>query len=153
MELTEGAPAPDFSLPVDETTAICLSDLRGAPVVLYFYPKDLTSGCTAEACAFRDNMGELAARGVTVLGVSPDGPASHKRFTDKFGLTFPLLSDADHAVTEAYGAWVRKSMYGRSYMGVERSTFIIDADGIITRIFRKVKVGGHVEEVIAALPR
>lgn len=151
MELIEGAPAPDFALTTGDGTVLRLSDLRGKTVVLYFYPKDLTSGCTAEACSFRDHMGEFEERGAVVLGVSPDGAASHRRFADKYELPFALLADEDHAVADAYGVWVQKSMYGRTYMGVERATFVIDAEGKIAKAFHKVKVTGHVQAVIAAL--
>ncbi len=148
---TEGAPAPDFALSSANGQTVRLSDLRGRTVVLYFYPKDDTPGCTKEACGFRDNMARLTELGVTVLGVSPDSTASHSRFAAKYELPFDLLSDPDQAVATAYGAWVEKSMYGRKYMGIERSTFVIDGEGVIRREFRKVKVPGHVDEVIAAV--
>jgi peroxiredoxin Q/BCP len=148
---TEGAPAPDFALSNANGDTVRLSDLRGRTVVLYFYPKDDTPGCTKEACGFRDNMARLTELGVTVLGVSPDSPESHRRFAAKYELPFDLLSDPDNAAATAYGVWVEKSMYGRTYMGIERSTFVIDGDGVLRKAFRKVKVPGHVDEVIAAV--
>ena len=149
--VTEGAPAPDLALSNARGETIRLSDLRGRTVVLYFYPKDDTPGCTKEACGFRDNMARLTDLGVTVIGVSPDSPASHAKFAAKYDLPFDLLSDPDHEAATAYGVWVEKSMYGKTYMGIERSTFVIDGDGILRKEFRKVKVPGHVDEVIAAL--
>ena len=151
MTLQIGDPAPDFTLPDQDGTPVRLSDFRGRTVVLFFYPKDDTPGCTREACAFRDRSSELKKLGVTVLGVSPDSVKSHGKFRTKYTLNFPLLSDPDHAAAEAFGAWKEKSMYGRKYMGIERSTFVIDATGRIKASFRKVKVPGHVEEVLAAL--
>ncbi len=148
---TEGAPAPEFALSNARGETVRLGDLRGRTVVLYFYPKDNTSGCTKEACGFRDNMARLTDMGVTVLGVSPDSPAGHAKFAAKYDLPFDLLADPDHVAATAYGVWVEKSMYGKTYMGIERSTFVIDGDGIIRREFRKVKVPGHVDEVIAAV--
>lgn len=147
----EGAPAPVFALSNAKGETVRLGDLRGRTVVLYFYPKDDTPGCTKEACGFRDNIARLTDLGVTVLGVSPDSPASHAKFAAKYDLPFDLLSDPDHAAATAYGVWVEKSMYGKTYMGIERSTFVIDGEGIIRRAFRKVKVPGHVDEVIAAV--
>jgi peroxiredoxin Q/BCP len=146
-----GDPAPDFTLADDRGEEVRLSSFRGRPVVLYFYPKDDTPGCTKEACAFRDRQAELAARGAVVLGVSPDGVASHARFRDKFGLNFPLLADPDHRVADAYGAWREKNLYGRKSMGIQRSTFLIDADGVVRRAWPKVNVDGHDDEVLAAL--
>jgi len=146
-----GKPAPDFTLPTDGGGRIRLKDQRGKKLVLYFYPKDDTSGCTAEACGFRDRMPELARRGISVIGVSRDSVASHDKFKSKYGLPFALASDLDGKVSEAYGTWVEKSMYGRKYMGVERSTFLIDGNGKIARIWRKVKVPGHADEVLEAV--
>lgn len=149
--LKPGAKAPSFSLPSDGGSPVALKDLKGKTVVLYFYPKDDTSGCTTEACEFRDNWKAVKAAGAVVLGVSPDAVASHARFKVKYKLPFPLLADADHAVAEAYGAWGEKSMYGRKYMGILRSTFVIDGAGRIVKIFEKVKPKGHAAEVLAAL--
>lgn len=150
MSLQVGDKAPDFTLPTDGGGKISLKDLRGKTVILYFYPKDDTSGCTAEACAFRDSLPDFSKAKATVLGVSKDSVVSHDKFKAKYGLTFPLLSDADGKVTEAYGTWVEKSMYGRKYMGVERATFLIDGKGVIRGIWRKVKVPGHADEVLQA---
>jgi peroxiredoxin Q/BCP len=149
--LEEGNAAPDFSLVADDGRTVRLADLRGAPVVLYFYPKDDTSGCTTQACGIRDAWGEFERAGATVLGVSPDGEASHKKFKAKYELPFTLLADPDHATAESYGVWVEKSMYGRKYMGVERSTFVIDGDGNLRKIMRKVKPATHADDVLAAL--
>lgn len=148
--LIEGDSAPVFTLPGDKGIAVKLSDLKGRPVVLYFYPKDDTSGCTAEAKDFSCLAGAFEKAGVAVIGVSPDGVESHRKFKDKYDLAIELAADEDHAVAETYGVWVEKSMYGRKYMGVERSTFLINAKGRISRIWRKVKVPGHVEEVLKA---
>ena len=150
MPLDIGDPAPDFALPADGGGTVALRDLRGRKVVLYFYPKDDTSGCTAEACAFRDSSPQIAASGAVVIGVSKDGVASHDRFKSKYGLPFALLSDGDGTVCEAYGVWVEKSMYGRKYMGIERATFLIDEQGVIRQVWRKVKVPGHVDAVLQA---
>ena len=147
----EGAPAPRFDLPSDQGGTVALDALRGRPVVLYFYPKDDTSGCTTQACEFRDRWQDVQARGAVVLGVSPDGVRSHGKFREKYQLPFPLLADEDHAVAEAYGAWGEKSMYGRRYQGILRTTFLIDRDGRVARVFRKVKPKGHAAEVLAAL--
>jgi peroxiredoxin Q/BCP len=147
-----GQPAPTFTLASDTGEAISLESLRGKPVVLYFYPKDDTPGCTAQACGIRDVWGELERKGAVVLGVSPDSPKKHAKFREKYRLPFTLLSDEDHAVAEAYAAWVEKSMYGKKYMGMERSTFVIDADGNVARIMRKVKAADHADDVLAALP-
>jgi peroxiredoxin Q/BCP len=145
-----GDPAPDFAL-ADETGAVHrLSDQRGWTVV-YFYPKDDTPGCTTEACAFRDANDELEAAGAAVWGISPDDAASHGRFRAKFQLTFPLLSDEDHATAEAYGAWVEKTKYGRTYMGIQRSTFLIDSQGVVRRVWKNVEVDGHDQQVLDAL--
>lgn len=146
-----GDEAPDFTASTDGASTVRLSDLRGRHVVLYFYPKDDTSGCTAEACDFRDNIERLASVDAVVLGVSPDSPKSHDKFKQKFSLNFPLVSDETHEIAERYGVWVEKSMYGRKYMGVERSTFLIDPDGIIVREWRGVKVPGHVDSIYKAL--
>ena len=148
----EGRPAPDFTLTSDSGEAVTLSSFRGAPVVLYFYPRDDTPGCTAQACGIRDVWGELERKGAVVLGVSPDSETSHVKFKRKYGLPFTLLADEDHAVSEAYGVWVEKSMAGRRYMGIERSTFVIDADGNVAKVMRKVKPDTHADDVLAALP-
>ena len=129
-----------------------LEDFRGKPVVLYFYPKDDTPGCTTQACGIRDEWGEFEERGAVVLGVSPDSETSHVKFKRKYGLPFTLLADEDHTVSEAYGVWVEKSMAGRTYMGVERSTFVIGADGNVAKVMRKVKPDTHAGDVLAALP-
>jgi peroxiredoxin Q/BCP len=146
--LEAGQPAPDFSLPADDGSTVGLSDLAGTTVVLYFYPKDDTSGCTTQACGLRDMSADYDAAGVRVIGVSPDPVASHVRFRDKHDLPFTLLSDVDHAVAEAYGVWVEKSMYGRTYMGVERSTFVIGPDGVLKEALYKVKPKGHAASVL-----
>ncbi len=149
--LTAGDAAPDFTLPADDGRRIGLRDLRGKKVVLYFYPKDDTPGCTKEACSFRDNLGRVTAKGAIVLGVSRDDSNSHVKFKDKYHLNFPLLSDVDGRVTEAYGVWKKKNLYGREYFGIERTTFLVDERGTIARIWPKVKVDGHTDEVLAAL--
>jgi thioredoxin-dependent peroxiredoxin len=149
--LKAGDKAPAFSLPSDSGETIALKDLKGKPVVLYFYPKDDTSGCTVQACEFRDRWNEVQRSGAVVLGVSPDGVASHQKFRKKFSLPFPLLADEGHAVAEAYGAWGEKSMYGRKYQGILRTTFLIGEDGRVARVFEKVKPKGHAAEVLAAL--
>ena len=150
--LEEGKKAPKFSLPSDSGKTIALEDFKGRnKVVLYFYPKDDTSGCTAQACEFRDNWKAVQAAGAVVLGVSPDGVASHGKFKGKYQLPFPLLADEDHAVAEAYGAWGEKSMYGRKYHGILRTTFVIGTDGKIEKVFQRVKPKGHAAEVLAAL--
>jgi thioredoxin-dependent peroxiredoxin len=151
--IEEGDIAPDFTLPADDGREVTLSELRGKPVVLYFYPKDDTPGCTKEACAFRDRSADLAARGAVVLGVSPDDAASHGRFRDKYHLNFPLLADTGHRVAETYGAWREKNMYGKKSMGIQRSTFLIGPDGTVRKAWKKVSVDGHDEEVLAALAR
>jgi thioredoxin-dependent peroxiredoxin len=148
--LKEGDKAPDFTSIDDKGNKISLKDFRGKKVVLYFYPKDNTSGCTKEACDFRDNYKALQKRGV-LLGVSPDSAKSHTNFKNKFDLPFPLVVDEDKKIAEAYDVWKEKSMYGRKYMGIVRSTFIIDEKGKIAKIFEKVKVNRHVNEVLAAL--
>ena len=148
----EGAPAPDFRLVSDEGEEVRLSSLRGSPIVLYFYPKDDTPGCTAQACGIRDAWGEFEARGAVVLGVSPDGLQKHTKFKEKYGLPFTLLADESHSVAELYDVWVEKSMLGKKFMGVERSTFVIDADGNVSKVMRRVKPDTHADEVLAALP-
>ncbi|MCK5482133.1 MAG: thioredoxin-dependent thiol peroxidase [Gemmatimonadetes bacterium] len=143
--------APDFVLPSDRGDVVRLSELRGTRVVLFFYPKDDTSGCTKEACGFRDAMPAIVERNATVLGVSPDPVRSHERFRDKYDLNFPLLADEDHKVAEAYGAWGLKKLYGREYHGILRSTFVIGEDGRIEKAYRKVRPAEHAEEVVAEL--
>ena len=147
----EGEPAPDFSLTSDSGETVRLSDLRGKPVVLYFYPKDDTPGCTRQACDIRDAWEEFERAGAVVLGVSPDGEASHAKFKAKYGLPFPLLADTDHAVSEAYGVWGEKSFAGRKYMGVERATFVVDAEGNLARVMRKVDAKTHADDVLQVL--
>jgi peroxiredoxin Q/BCP len=150
-DLAPGSKAPAFRLMSDAGSPVALKDYAGRPVVLYFYPKDDTTGCTTEACGFRDSWRAVQAAGAVVLGVSPDGVASHQKFKKKYELPFTLLADEDHAVAEAYGAWGEKSMYGRKYFGVLRKTYIIDARGKIARVFAKVKPRDHAAEVLAAL--
>ena len=150
--IEEGKPAPDFTLAADDGTTVKLSELRGKPVVLYFYPKDDTPGCTTQACGIRDSWQEFAERGAVVLGVSPDTPESHVRFRDKYGLPFTLLADPEHEVAERYGVWVEKKNYGKTYWGIERSTFVIDEDGNVSRVMRRVKPDAHAVDVLAALP-
>jgi peroxiredoxin Q/BCP len=150
MSVEVGAKAPDFTLPSDGGGKVSLKALKGKAVVLYFYPKDDTSGCTAESCAFRDALPNFSKVKAAIVGISRDSVASHDKFKAKYGLTFPLAADEDGTVCEAYGTWVEKSMYGRKYMGIERSTFLIDAKGIVSNIWRKVKVPGHAEEVLEA---
>jgi thioredoxin-dependent peroxiredoxin len=149
--LKAGDKAPPFALPSNEGRTVRLGDLRGKPVVLYFYPKDDTPGCTKEACSFRDAWSEIQETGAVVLGVSPDDAASHEKFRAKYRLPFPLLSDPDHAVADAYGAWGEKSMYGRKYEGILRTTFLIDGTGVVRRVFEKVRPDGHADEVLAAV--
>ena len=149
--LEEGAKAPAFTLTADDGSKVRLSDLKGAPVVLYFYPADDTPGCTREACAFRDRKDELKKLGAKVFGISPDDVASHVKFRDKFQLNFPLLADPDHAVAEKFGAWREKNMYGKKSMGIARSTFLIGPDGKLKKVWRSVKVDGHDEAVLKAL--
>lgn len=143
----KGDRAPDFKLPSDGGSQVSLKEHRGKTVVLYFYPKDNTSGCTTQACDLRDNLSSIMGLGAVVLGVSPDPISSHQKFREKYQLNFPLLSDEDHAVAEAYGVWKEKSMYGRTYWGIERSTFIIDEKGVVTQALRRVKAKGHAEKV------
>ena len=154
MALQAGDPAPDFDAAVVGGSwppggRVQLSQLHGRPVVLYFYPNDDTPGCTKQACALRDGWSRIADR-AEVFGVSVDTPASHEKFIRKHALPFALLSDGDHRIVESYGVWVEKMMYGRKYMGVERSTFLIGADGVVVRAWEKVKVDGHAQEVLAA---
>jgi thioredoxin-dependent peroxiredoxin len=151
MVIPGGSPAPDFTLPDENGTPRKLSDYRGQPVVLYFYPKDDTPGCTKEACAFRDDYSDYEQAGVTILGVSPDSPKSHAKFKKKYGLPFTLLADEDHAVASQYGVWGPKQLMGRSYEGVHRTTFLIDADGKIRRAFENVKPAEHSREILEVL--
>lgn len=149
--LKVGDPAPEFSLPAHDGTTVTLASLRGTTVVLYFYPKDDTPGCTIESCELRDAWQEIAARGATVFGVSPDDAASHQRFRAKFDLPFGLLCDPDHAVTKAYGAWGEKVRFGKTVLGLLRTTVIIDGEGRVQRVFTKVRPEGHAAEILAAL--
>ena len=148
----EGKPAPDFELTTDAGESVKLSDYRGKTVVLYFYLKDDTPGCTRQACDIRDNYSAFEERGAVVLGVSPDDQTSHVKFKEKYGLPFTLLADPDHKVAEDYGVWGEKKAYGKTYMGVERSTFLIDSEGNVARVMRKVKPDTHADDVLAALP-
>ena len=150
MSVEPGQRAPDFTLPTDGNGSITLSDLVGKKVVLYFYPKDDTSGCTAEACGFRDSLPDYGQTGAVVIGISKDFVASHDKFKNKHQLPFVLASDSSGEVCEKYGAWVEKSMYGRKYMGIDRSTFLIDATGTVRGVWRKVRVPGHVAQVLKA---
>lgn len=149
-DLAIGDKAPDFALATDGGGKVKLSDLKGKPVVLYFYPKDDTSGCTKEACGFNDSLPDFSKLKTEIIGVSKDSDVSHDKFKKKYGLKFKLGADPDLKTIQAYGAWVEKSLYGRKYMGIDRSTFLIDAKGIIRAIWRKVKVPGHVEKVLEA---
>lgn len=147
-----GQPAPDFSLPSSSGETVKLADFRGKQeVVLYFYPKDDTPGCTTEACEFRDNLAAVQGQGAALFGISPDSVTSHRKFINKHGLNFPLLADEGARVAQQYGVWVEKSMYGRKYMGIERSTFLIDRDGKLKKVWRKVTPKGHAGQVLAAL--
>jgi peroxiredoxin Q/BCP len=148
---TAGSPAPAFTAETDAGTRVSLAELRGKPVVLYFYPKDDTPGCTTEACQFRDLFPKFQSLDAVVLGVSPDSAKSHGKFRDKFSLPFTLLADTDHAIADAYGVWQEKSMYGKKYMGVARTTFLIDREGRIAKVWEKVKPDGHAEEVAQAI--
>jgi thioredoxin-dependent peroxiredoxin len=150
MSLELGDKAPDFTLPTDGAGSVTLSKLNGKKVVLYFYPKDDTSGCTAEACGFRDSFPDYGGTGAVVIGISKDSVASHDKFKKKHGLPFILASDTGGDVCEKYGVWVEKSMYGRKYMGIERATFLIDGAGTVRGAWRKVRVPGHVAEVLKA---
>ncbi len=147
----EGTPAPEFELVSDAGETVSLSSLRGRPVVLYFYPKDDTPGCTAQACGIRDAWGDFERAGALVLGVSPDDETSHVEFKEKYGLPFTLLADPEHEVAERYGAWGEKKNYGKTYMGIIRSTFVIDADGTVVKVMRNVKADTHADDVLAAL--
>jgi thioredoxin-dependent peroxiredoxin len=150
-ELTVGAKAPAFSAPDQSGKTVSLSDFAGKKVILYFYPKDDTPGCTVEACSFRDDHPAFKKKGAVIIGVSPDSSKSHTKFIEKFLLPFTLLADADHKIAEDYRVWVEKSMYGKTYMGVERSTFVIDGEGKLSAIYRKVKPAEHTAEVLAGL--
>ena len=150
--ISEGSPAPDFELTSDTGESVRLSALRGRPVVLYFYPKDDTPGCTTEACEFRDAYDVFRERGAEVLGVSPDDVASHEKFKTKYELPFTLLADPDHEVAEKYGVWGEKKYAGKTYMGINRSTFIIDADGNVAQAMLGIKPAGHAEKVLDSLP-
>jgi peroxiredoxin Q/BCP len=149
--IEEGAKAPDFTLLTHDGTKLKLSSLRGHPVVIYFYPKDDTPGCTKEACGFRDATAKLAKHHAVVLGISPDSPESHEKFRKKYKLPFTLLADEGHKVAEKYGAWREKNMYGKKSMGIARSTFIVDASGKVTKVFKAVKPDGHEQQVLEAL--
>jgi peroxiredoxin Q/BCP len=148
----EGSAAPTFTLRSDTGEDVSLESFRGSPVVLYFYPRDDTPGCTTQACGLRDAWGDLERRGAVVLGVSPDAESSHVKFKQKYELPFTLLADTDHRVAEAYGVWVEKTNYGKTSMGIERSTFVIDADGTVAKVMRRVKPDTHAAQVLAALP-
>ena len=149
--IEEGEKAPEFELTSDTGDEVSLASLRGKPVVLYFYPKDDTPGCTTQACGIRDAWSEFEQAGAVVLGVSPDDAASHARFREKYELPFPLLADTGHRTAEEYGVWVEKKNYGKTYMGVERSTFVIDSEGTVAKVMRRVKPDTHADEVLAAL--
>jgi peroxiredoxin Q/BCP len=149
MAIEEGKAAPTFSLPDADGNKVSLKDFAGKNVILYFYPKDDTPGCTREACAFRDDLGRFERAKVRVIGVSPDKPESHTRFRTKYGLPFTLLSDVDKVAANAFGVWVKKQNYGREYMGIERSTFLVDASGKVKRVWRNVKVDAHSQAVLA----
>lgn len=151
MSILSGVPAPDFELLDDAGVTRRLVDYRGQTIVLYFYPKDDTPGCTTEACNFRDDYSAYVEAGVTILGVSPDSPKSHAKFKQKFQLPFPLLADNEHIVSEAYGVWGKKKFMGREYMGISRTTFVIDPDGRIKKVFSDVKPASHSVEVLAAV--
>lgn len=150
MSLDAGDRIPDFTLPTDGGGTVSSADLRGRTTVIYFYPKDDTPGCTKEAQAFRDALDPFAAAGVSIVGVSPDSAARHDKFKAKYALNFTLAADTDTALAKAFGVWVEKSMYGKKYMGIERSTFLVDGEGVIRKAWRKVKVAGHAAEVLAA---
>ncbi len=150
MSVTEGDPAPTFSLPASGGRTVSLTGLKGKPFVLYFYPKADTPGCTKEACAFEEALPQLGKLGIEVIGVSKDKMKPIEKFAEKYNLTFPLASDEDTSVAQAFGAWVEKSMYGKKYLGIDRSTFLVDGDGKIARIWRNVKVPGHAEDVAKA---
>ncbi|MFN5588655.1 MAG: thioredoxin-dependent thiol peroxidase [Holosporales bacterium] len=151
MTITIGSPAPDFTAVTDAGKTLTLAQFRGQYVVLYFYPKDDTPGCTKQACGFRDALPDFSGVDAVILGVSRDDTASHAKFVKKFDLNFPLLADTEGTITEAYGVWVEKSMYGKKYMGIERTTFLIDKEGKIQKIWPKVKVDNHAKEVLQAI--
>ncbi|MFZ4506829.1 MAG: thioredoxin-dependent thiol peroxidase [Fimbriimonas sp.] len=147
--IEEGSPFPEFSLLDQDGNTVASADLKGSKTIIYFYPKDDTPGCTTEACEFRDSLPKF--EGAKVFGVSPDSPKAHRKFIDKYGLTFSLLADTEQALSNVAGVWVEKSMYGKKYMGVERTTFLLDEEGVVTKVWRKVKPQGHAAEVLAAL--
>jgi peroxiredoxin Q/BCP len=149
--IEEGTQAPDFELATDDGSTVKLSELRGKPVVLYFYPKDDTPGCTTQACGIRDTYGEFETEGAVVLGISPDDEKSHAKFRDKYNLPFTLLADEGHKVADEYGVWAEKTYAGRKYMGVERSTFVIGEDGTVTKVLRNVKPATHADDVLEIL--
>jgi peroxiredoxin Q/BCP len=149
----EGSPAPDFTLTSDSGERVTLSQFRGRPVVLYFYPKDDTPGCTTQACGIRDVYADFRGRGAVVLGISPDDESSHVKFKEKYSLPFTLLADPEHEVAETYGVWKERSLYGKKSMGIERSTFVIDADGNVAKAMRRVKPETHAADVLEALPQ
>jgi peroxiredoxin Q/BCP len=151
MSVNIGDKAPDFTLPTDGGGSVTLSALRGKPVVVYFYPKDDTSGCTAEACGFRDSFPDYGKTGAAVIGISKDSVASHDKFKAKYQLPFTLAADTEGKACEAFGVWVEKSLYGRKYMGIERATFLVDKDGVVRNVWHKVKVAGHVDAVLKAV--
>ena len=153
MAIQEGKAAPDFNLTDQHGKAVALTDLRGQHVIVYFYPKDDTPGCTTQACGFRDSFADFEGAGVRVLGVSPDSVASHQKFAGKYGLPFTLLSDAERSLASAYGVWALKKLYGRESMGIVRSTFLVDGEGVIRKVWRGVRVNGHIAEVQAAAAR
>ena len=150
--LNIGDKAPDFTLPTDSNGEITLSDLKGKNVILYFYPRDNTPGCTKESCEFRNELPEFEKLNAAIIGISKDSVKKHDKFKNKYTLNFPLASDEDGNVCESYGTWIEKSLYGKKYMGIERTTFLIDPNGNIAKIWRKVKVTGHVEDVKLTLP-
>jgi peroxiredoxin Q/BCP len=150
VELKAGDPAPDFDLPADGGGRVRLADFKGRPLVVYFYPKDDTPGCTAEAKGFTEAIGDFAKAGVAVVGISKDSVARHDKFKAKYGLAFPLGADVEGKMVEDWGVWVEKKLYGRDYMGIDRATFLVGADGRIAQVWRKVKVAGHVDQVLAA---
>ena len=151
MSVAEGEPAPDFSLPSGQGETVSLADFRGRKVVLYFYPRDDTPGCTTEACEFRDAVPRFRNEDAVILGVSPDSVDSHRKFKEKYDLNFPLLADEEHQVAEAYGVWKEKKMFGNTFWGVERSTFLIDEEGRVERVWRRVRPAGHADEVMEAV--
>ena len=150
--LEVGQPAPPFSLQSDTDETVSLDDLKGRPVVVYFYPKDDTPGCTRQACSIRDSWAEFGRIGANVIGVSPQSPKSHRKFKEKYGLPFTLLADPEHRVADEYGTWVERKNYGKTYMGIERSTFVIDGEGRVAKVMRRVKPDTHAEKVLAELP-